>query len=215
MREGVDRGPVLILRESSRPSLKWMLAGTTLLVALTADLALKALVRVRLDVGVFHELLPGVGLQHVQNTGVAFGLFAGQSVLIIAAPLISVIVILAYIALETRTRLAGLAGGLLLGGSLGNLVERVGSGEVTDFIRLPYWPNFNLADIFIVAGVALVAAGILFSPAQGEGDREGGSAAAGAPYVPHGTDVPDGPAAPADPGSRAGSVPPSNLDSQD
>jgi len=212
VREVVDRRPVLILRESSRPSLKWMLAGSTLFAVLTADLALKALVRARLDVGVFHELLPGVGLQHVKNTGVAFGLFAGQSVLIIAAPLISVIVILAYIALETRTRLAGLAGGLLLGGSLGNLVERVGSGEVTDFIRLPHWPNFNLADMFIVAGVALVAAGILFSPAQGEGDSEGGSAAAGAPYVPQG---PDGPAAPADPGSSAGPASPNNPDSQD
>jgi len=193
VRERVDQRPILILRESSRPSLKWMLAGTTLLAALTVDLALNAVVRARLDVGVFHELLPGIGLQHVKNTGVAFGLFAGQSVLIIAAPIISVIVILAYIALETRTRLAGLAGGLLLGGSLGNLVERVGSGEVTDFIRLPYWPNFNLADIFIVAGVALVAAGIFSAPREGEADREGGSPASGAPDEPEGLAAPDDP----------------------
>jgi len=202
VREGVDPRPILILQESSRPSLKWMLAGTTLLAALTADLALKALVRARLDVGVFHELLPGVGLQHVKNTGVAFGLFAGQSALIIAAPVISIIVILAYIALETRARLAGIAGGLLLGGSLGNLVERLGSGEVTDFIRLPHWPNFNLADVFIVAGVALVATGILLPPRQGETDHEGGSPASGAPGAPDDPDPGADAALPDDPDYR-------------
>jgi signal peptidase II len=60
------------------------------------------------------------------------------------------------------------AGGLLLGGSLGNLWERVTKGEVTDFLRIPHYPTFNLADVFIVTGVILVAVSLLWPPAKEE-----------------------------------------------
>jgi signal peptidase II len=53
--------------------------------------------------------------------------------------------------------------GFLLGGSVSNLVDRVRLGHVTDFLDLRYWPAFNLADSFIVAGVAILIAALLFA----------------------------------------------------
>jgi signal peptidase II len=51
---------------------------------------------------------------------------------------------------------------MLIGGSMGNLLERLTQGHVTDFLRIPHWPTFNLADVFIVVGVALVAISLLW-----------------------------------------------------
>lgn len=103
------------------------------------------------------RLLPFLYLEHTTNQGVAFGMFSGRLTLIVPAVLLGIVAILVYVSLEPRPVLAGVAGGLLLGGTLGNLVQRLtAEGRVTDFLRIPHWPTFNVADMCIVAGVVLV-----------------------------------------------------------
>ncbi|GAB4253240.1 MAG: hypothetical protein Kow00129_14200 [Thermoleophilia bacterium] len=136
---------------------KWLFMGAIAVLALAADLVTKRLVLAYFVLGERHELIPGLAIQHVYNRGVAFGLLSGRSGVIGAVAFVAIAIILIYAAYEPRFVPAALGGGLLLGGSLGNLVERLAAGRVTDFIKLPHWPNFNLADVFIVAGVAVVA----------------------------------------------------------
>jgi lipoprotein signal peptidase len=64
--------------------------------------------------------------------------------------------------MERRSVLGGLAGGLIIGGSAGNLVQRLtGDGHVTDFLKFPSWPNYNLSDVFIVLGIVVVFLGLI------------------------------------------------------
>jgi signal peptidase II len=160
-------------------TLKWGLTAGIAAVALAIDWATKRLVTASPDSFRAHEILPGVWLERSHNSGVAFGLFSGRSTLILVAAGIAIVAILIYLALETRPVLAGVAGGFLIGGSLGNLWDRVARGEVTDFLRLPHWPNFNLADVFIVIGVVLVAVSLFWPARQTEGDEVGEDGASG------------------------------------
>jgi len=99
-----------------------------------------------------------LSLVHVQNTGVAFGLFQGNSDVLIVLSAIVVTVLVAY-----QHRLAGralvirMAIGLQIGGAIGNVVDRVRLGHVTDFFKVGIWPVFNVADSCIVVGVLLLA----------------------------------------------------------
>jgi signal peptidase II len=93
---------------------------------------------------------------HVRNHGVAFGAFAdGQTVvgIVIAVALTALVV---YFVMNARRPLLWLPTGMLLGGALGNIVDRVRDGAVTDFIKLPLWPAFNLADMSITFGVLVL-----------------------------------------------------------
>ena len=104
-----------------------------------------------------------VRLTRVHNTGSAFGLVSSGWVLVLVGVLVSVAV-LGYVV--TRRGLATEPGralplGLVLGGSLGNLLDRLRTGGVTDFIDLRVWPVFNLADVGITVAVALLAVGLI------------------------------------------------------
>lgn len=109
-------------------------------------------------------------LTYVENTGAAFSLGTGVTWLF---SLIAVIVIIVII--RTATRLGSLwwavALGGLLGGAIGNLIDRltrapgVGRGYVVDFIQLPYWPVFNVADMCVVGSAILMVALTLFGVA--------------------------------------------------
>lgn len=151
--------------------LKWGLTAGIAVVVFAIDWATKRLVTTSPDSFRPHEILPGIWLERTHNSGVAFGLFSGRSTLILVAAGVAIVAIFIYLALETRPVLAGIAGGFLIGGSLGNLWDRVARGEVTDFLRLPHYPNFNMADVFIVLGVVLVAVS-LFWPAGHAGDPD-------------------------------------------
>ena len=104
----------------------------------------------------------GLALQF--NSGLAFSLFTGRS------PLVTVIlgigvVVLGILVARVRTMSLAIGGGLVLGGGLGNLSERIVSahhGLVADFITLRHWPTFNVADACITIGVIIVAASLLF-----------------------------------------------------
>ena len=138
---------------------------------MAADQIVKRIVEDRLPLGEVHPLLPFFSLQRTQNTGVSFGMLQGQTWLIALATVLALVVVGVFVWMEKRPVLGGIAAGLLLAGMLGNnVVDRLRQGYVTDFIKLPYWPNFNLADIFIVVGVGLIILSLVLSlkqPAEG------------------------------------------------
>ena len=132
-------------------------AAALALAVVAADQATKALVRANIDIGNRDGVFPGVELVHVRNRGVAFGLFADGGFVLVAIGAACVVALLAFFATHSRRPLGWLPTGLLLGGAAGNLIDRLHQGYVTDFIDLPLWPAFNLADIAIVFGVAGLA----------------------------------------------------------
>ena len=89
----------------------------------------------------------------MRNRGVAFGLFSGGGRVLVVIGVASVVALLAFFATHSRRPLVWLPTGLLLGGAAGNLIDRMRQGFVTDFIDLPLWPAFNIADTCITIGV--------------------------------------------------------------
>ena len=144
-----------------RTILKWALLAVALALALAVDLVTKYLAEQNLVVGEVHQILSFFALQRTRNTGVAFGLLSGGGTLIIVANVVAMLIVLAYVFLERRPILGGVSSGLIIGGSLGNLVQRIAEGKVTDFMKFPYWPNFNMADVFLVVGIAAVFLGLV------------------------------------------------------
>jgi signal peptidase II len=128
-------------------------AAALTLAVVAADQATKALVRANIDIGGRDGVFPGVQLVHVRNRGVAFGLFADGGLVLIAIGAACVVALLAFFATHSRRPLVWLPTGLLLGGAGGNLIDRLHQGYVTDFIDLPLWPSFNIADSCITIGV--------------------------------------------------------------
>jgi signal peptidase II len=128
-------------------------AAALTVAVVAADQATKALVRANIDIGGRDGVFPGVELVHVRNRGVAFGLFADGGLVLIVIGGACVAALLAFFATHSRRPLVWLPTGLLLGGAAGNLIDRLHQGYVTDFIDLPLWPAFNLADSCITIGV--------------------------------------------------------------
>ena len=129
-----------------------MIALILFLVIIMLDQLTKYAVRSSLAVGENIPLLPFLSLTHVQNTGAAFGLFKDmQLVLSIVSLAVLGLVIFFYVREDSRHMQYSFA--LFTGGIVGNLVERVFRGAVTDFIALPYWPAFNVADSAITLSV--------------------------------------------------------------
>jgi signal peptidase II len=108
------------------------------------------------------EVLPFLKLERVENTGIAFGMLGGHSTLILAVSVAIVSLLLAATWSVGHNRRLVIPMALLLAGSIGNLIDRLAVGSVTDFFHVPHWPAFNLADIFIVSGVCLLAFVYLF-----------------------------------------------------
>lgn len=135
---------------------------TALLVA-AADWFSKFWIRSNLAPG---ESIPEAGflrLTHVRNTGSAFGLFQDQTLLLIIVAFIGIATLLFFVLFMHRrfpflaTMPVKLALGLILGGTVGNLIDRLSDSYVTDFISIGRWPAFNIADSTIVVGVILIA----------------------------------------------------------
>jgi signal peptidase II len=95
----------------------------------------------------------GVHLVHVRNNGVAFGFFSGGGAIVLAITFVALALLVLYLLRRPDRQGLWLATGLLLGGALGNLIDRLAHGAVTDFIKLPLWPAFNVADMAITIGV--------------------------------------------------------------
>ena len=153
--------------------LRWEVVAGLAAAVLVLDLGTKRAIRGTLALGESRDLLPFLELRHHANDGAAFGLLSGRQSFILVAVGLAMAAVVAYVFLDRRL-VAAVAGGLLVGGSLGNLVERVAYGRVTDFLQLPHYPTFNVADIFIVAGVGLMAITLVRDYLRGP--SEGGSA---------------------------------------
>jgi signal peptidase II len=131
------------------------LAACGVVVAL--DQGTKALATSLVSRGDRVEILPFLHIENVRNKGVAFGIGGDISAVFIGATVILLLGFLVFLAFRGGSGwLVWLPAALLIGGALGNLADRVRDGAVTDFISLPLWPTFNLADLAIVAGVLLL-----------------------------------------------------------
>ena len=141
----------------------WLAAAAAALVAFGADLLTKVAVRDRIVPGEEIDLFAGVTLVHTTNRGIAFGILPNRPVLIAIATSVALCVIaFALIAFARRSLPVLIGGGILVGGSIGNLVDRLARQGVTDFIAITdRWPPFNVADICIVVGAALAATGLV------------------------------------------------------
>lgn len=125
-------------------------------VVLAADQASKAALVAALEPGERRELGLGVELVRVSNEGIAFGLLEDGGALVLAITGVSLVLVLAWFATAPRRPMLWLGVGLLLGGALGNLLDRLRESAVTDFVDPPLWPAFNLADVGITLGVAAI-----------------------------------------------------------
>lgn len=142
--------------------------AVTAVLALLADVLSKVAVVARLADGEHVRVLGGLlYLQQARNSGAAFSVGTGFTVVLTAIALAVAVVILRQVT-KLRSRAWALALGLILGGALGNLGDRlfrdpgVGRGHVVDWISLfgpdaKYWPIFNLADSAVVVGAVLAA----------------------------------------------------------
>jgi signal peptidase II len=128
-------------------------AGLVLLIVVGLDQLTKHTIATSVPVGETRKFLPGINFVHVRNTGVAFGFFSGGGPLVLVLTLVALAALVVYLALRPDRPWLWLPTGMLVGGAVGNLIDRVSTGSVTDFIKLPAWPAFNVADMSITFGV--------------------------------------------------------------
>ena len=145
-------------RHGHRPPLSWHLPVLQLAaITLTLDQFTKYLVR---ELLVYRASFPDAGFfrfTHTHNTGSAFGILQDQNLPLIFVSFVGIAVLLAiYFSLPRPGNLLRFSLGLMLGGAVGNLVDRLHQGWVTDFIDIGPWPVFNLADASIVTGLVLL-----------------------------------------------------------
>jgi signal peptidase II len=149
--------------------MRGVLPWITALVIVVLDRVTKNLLMNRLEPGGWIEVLPGFAMTHVHNPGIAFSLFAEGGpltrVMLHLVIFTSVVIIAAMLVRHAQgSRLAGIAFGLILGGAIGNLIDRVLYGWVVDFVHLwarvgdrtVSWPDFNVADASITCGAILL-----------------------------------------------------------
>lgn len=141
---------------------QWASLAVVAGAAVVADQLTKWVVSRQLDIGDAVTVLGPLSIHHVRNTGIAFGLFSDSTTVVIALTAAAVGGMLVFFARAAqRHPLLPVSLGLVIGGSVSNLIDRVRLGHVTDFLDFDYWPAFNLADTFIVVGVGLLFASLV------------------------------------------------------
>lgn len=139
------------------------------LMVVILDQVSKYMVTTFMEMG---ESIPSEGffrLTYTTNTGGAFSIFANHNFLLSIAAVLGItilIIYLRYLPIRSTILKAGLA--LDLGGAIGNLIDRIRVGEVTDFIDVGPWPVFNIADSSVVIGTILIAYYLLFKMEKGK-----------------------------------------------
>jgi signal peptidase II len=142
----------------------WLSLAVVALSAIVADQLTKAIVTSRLDLYDQVHVVGPFSIHHVTNSGIAFGLFSSATPIVILLTSLAVAWMLYFFARSgSRHPVLPVALGLVIGGSVSNLIDRVRLGHVTDFLDLRYWPAFNLADSFIVVGVTALLLALLIS----------------------------------------------------
>lgn len=136
---------------------QWLILVLVAGAAVLADQLTKQVVGRTLALGDSVDIAGPFSIHHVENPGIAFGLFGSRTSLVIAVTAVAVGAMLLFFARSGRRHpVLPVALGLVLGGSIANLIDRIRLGHVTDFLDLVAWPAFNLADSFIVVGVAIL-----------------------------------------------------------
>jgi len=150
------------------------------LLVVSIDQLTKLWIKQNLYIG---ESIPETGffrLSHIQNTGASFGLFQDQNLVLAIISIIGICVLLLAVIFMYRrypflgTTLVKVSLGLLLGGMVGNLIDRLSSGYVTDFIDFSFWPAFNVADSATVVGAFLLAYALMrlaWSGSSSDGEK--------------------------------------------
>ena len=136
---------------------QWVALTAVAGAAVIGDQVTKAVVRGHLQLDESLHVLGPLSIHRVQNSGIAFGLFASATAIVTVLTAVAVGWMVVFFARSgARHPVLPTALGLLIGGSVSNLADRVRLGHVTDFIDFRWWPAFNLADSFIVIGVAVL-----------------------------------------------------------
>jgi signal peptidase II len=158
-------------RSLAAGSAQWIALLAVAGAAIVADQLTKQVIARTLAVGDSVDIVGPFSIHHVENSGIAFGLFASRTTFVIAITAIAVGWMVWFFARSGRRHpVLPVALGFVLGGSIANLIDRVRLGHVTDFLDLEAWPAFNLADTFIVVGVAVLFGTLVLA------DRRGGDA---------------------------------------
>ena len=143
---------------------QWIGLLAIALAALAGDQLTKHIVASHLTLDAERNVAGPLSIHHVQNSGIAFGLFASATPIVTILTGVAVAWMLVFFARSgARHPILPVALGLLIGGSTSNLIDRIRLGHVTDFLDLRYWPAFNLADSFIVIGVGILFVALLLS----------------------------------------------------
>jgi signal peptidase II len=143
---------------------QWLALAAVATSAVVADQVTKYVVASNLSLDDGLHVIGPFWIRHVQNSGIAFGLFSSATAAVIVLTGIAVAWMLGYFARSgARHPILPIALGLVIGGSVSNLADRVRLGHVTDFLDFRYWPAFNLADSFIVVGVGILLAALVLA----------------------------------------------------
>jgi len=155
-----------------------MLVALGLVLALdqiTKQIAISAVAR-----GDSVNVFLGLDITNTRNTGIAFGALQGRGAIVALLVGVALTALVSYFAVNAQRPWLWLPAGLLLGGALGNLVDRIREGAVIDFIDPIAWPAFNLADACIVVGVAILLYVAEVRPGEPKPESEAASTAGGA-----------------------------------
>lgn len=175
---------VIPCRPMSKIPLKVKVFLPVFLATLLLDQWSKQWILARFEYGELRTVIPGFfNLTHVRNPGGAFSLLATlpesvrQGFFLVTGGLAIALLLLFLRRIDARDGLAATAIGGVLGGAIGNLMDRVRHGEVVDFLDFRLiggyvWPTFNLADCWIVVGVALLMLQMFFEPPSSEPESE-------------------------------------------
>lgn len=146
-----------IPRAEGQTGRAWRFAAALCGLVVAVDQGAKALVESKLVTGEQVDVVGPLALTLVHNRGVAFGLASGGGAALVALTVVALVFVAALFAHDPLRPGMWVAVGLLIGGALGNLADRLRADAVTDYVDILTWPPFNLADVAITAGVAVLA----------------------------------------------------------
>jgi signal peptidase II len=147
-------------------------AAVVVLIVVGLDQLTKHTIGTSIKPGQVTTLIPGVlHLVYERNTGVAFSVLSGGGVVVYLATAVALAALITFLLARPERRLLWLPTGMLVGGAIGNLIDRIARGSVIDFIKLPHWPVFNVADISITFGVILLLVVVELLDRDRDGNR--------------------------------------------
>jgi len=131
-------------------------AGAVGSTVVAVDQVIKHIVATSIAPDQIIHIVPGLKFVYVRNTGVAFGFLAGSGAPVYIATGIALLALIGYLLARPDKWMLWLPTGMLVGGAISNLIDRITRGSVVDFIKLPHWPAFNIADMNITFGVIIL-----------------------------------------------------------